>query len=145
MIAEMEREVEEAGLGGWFNGNPEDVLESWSGANSNASASQDRVQTTLLTTIGGQTLPDLVRVPDNLVQPAILRDLMEGPVRPWQVLVWAKHSPPLYTQDLPLLHMTGPSHVFLQVGPYYEDLDGEYRGGVVEEEQENESGDASIE
>ena len=41
LIAEMEREAMEAGLGGWFNGNPEDVLESWSGANSNASASQD--------------------------------------------------------------------------------------------------------
>ena len=41
LIAEMEREAEEAGLGGWFNGNPEDVPESWSGANSDASASQD--------------------------------------------------------------------------------------------------------
>ena len=41
LIAEMEREVEEAGAGGWFNGNPEDVPESWSGANSDASASQD--------------------------------------------------------------------------------------------------------
>ena len=53
LIAAMERDAEEAGLGGWFNGNPEDVPESWSGANSNASASQDRVGTTLLTTIGG--------------------------------------------------------------------------------------------
>ena len=53
LIAEMEREAEEAGLGGWFNGNLEDVPESWSGANSDASASQDRVGTTLLTTIGG--------------------------------------------------------------------------------------------
>ena len=41
LIASMERDVEEAGLGGWFNGNPEDVPESWSGANSDASASQD--------------------------------------------------------------------------------------------------------
>ena len=41
LIAEMEREATEAGLGGWFNGNPEDVLESWSGANSDGSASQD--------------------------------------------------------------------------------------------------------
>ena len=41
LITEMEREAEEAGLGGWFNGNPEDVPESWSGANSDASASQD--------------------------------------------------------------------------------------------------------
>ena len=41
LIVEMEREAEEAGLGGWFNGNPEDVPESWSSANSKASASQD--------------------------------------------------------------------------------------------------------
>ena len=41
LIAEMEREAEEAGAGGWFNGNPEDIPESWSGANSDASASQD--------------------------------------------------------------------------------------------------------
>ena len=41
LIAEMEREAEEAGLGGWFNANPEDVPESWSGANSDVSASQD--------------------------------------------------------------------------------------------------------
>ena len=47
------REAMEAGLGGWFNGNPEDIPESWSGANSDASASQDRIRTTLLTTIGG--------------------------------------------------------------------------------------------
>ena len=53
LIASMEKDAEEAGLGGWFNGNPEDVPESWSGANSDASASQDRVGTTLLTTIGG--------------------------------------------------------------------------------------------
>ena len=30
LIAAIERDAEEAGLGGWFNGNPEDVLESWS-------------------------------------------------------------------------------------------------------------------
>ena len=41
LIAQMEREVAEAGLGGWFNGNPEDVLESWSGSNSDTLASQD--------------------------------------------------------------------------------------------------------
>ena len=80
LIALMERDAEEAGLGGWFSRNLEDVLESWSGSNSNVSASQDRVRTTLLTTIGGRTLPDPVRVPDNMVQPAILRDLMERPV-----------------------------------------------------------------
>ena len=41
LIASMERDAEEAGLGGWYNGNPEDVPESWSGSNSGASASQD--------------------------------------------------------------------------------------------------------
>ena len=80
LIMAMERDVEEAGLGGWFNGNPEDVPESWSGANSDASASQDQVRTTLLTTIGGRTLPNLVRVPDNVVHPAVLTSLMEGPI-----------------------------------------------------------------
>ena len=53
LIASMERDAEEAGLGGWYNRNPEDIPESWSGANSDTSASQDRVGTTLLTTIGG--------------------------------------------------------------------------------------------
>ena len=80
LIAEMERDAEEAGAGGWFNGNPEDVLESWSGANSDASASQDRVGTTLLTTIGGRTLPNPVRVPDNMVHHSVLTGLMEGPI-----------------------------------------------------------------
>ena len=80
LIVSMERDAEEAGLGGWFNGNPEDVPESWSGANSDTSASQDRVGTTLLTTIGGRTLPNPVRVPDNIVHPAVLTSLMEGPV-----------------------------------------------------------------
>ena len=39
LIAAMERDAEEAGLGGWYNRNPEEVPESWSGANSDASAS----------------------------------------------------------------------------------------------------------
>ena len=60
--------------------------------------------------------------------------------------MWAEASPPPYTRDLPLLHTSGPLHVLLQVGPYYEDIDGEYRGGVMEEVDEgNEGGDASIE
>ena len=97
LIAEMEREAEKVGLGGWFNGNPEEVPESWSGSNSGASASQDRVGTTLLTTIGGRTLPNPVRVPDNIVHPAVLISLMEGPIRPWQCLVWSEESPPRYS------------------------------------------------
>ena len=80
LIASMERDAEEVGLGGWFNGNPEDVPESWSGSNSGTLASQDQVRMTLLTTIGGRTLPNLVRVPDNMVHPAVLTMLMEGPV-----------------------------------------------------------------
>ena len=146
LIAEMEREAEEAGLGGWFNGNPEDVPESWSGANSDASASQDRVGTTLLTTIGGRTLPNPVRVPDNVVHPAVLTSLMEGPVRPWQCLVWSEASPPQYSRDLPDNHTSRPGGILLQVGPSLIDIDGEYRGGgVVEEEEENEGEVASVE
>ena len=83
LIAQMEREAAEAGLGGWFNRNLEDIPESWSGANSDVSASQDRVWTTLLTTIGSRTLPNPVRVPDNMVDSTVLTSLMEGPIRPW--------------------------------------------------------------
>ena len=146
LIEEMEREAEEVGLGGWFNGNPEDVPESWSGSNSGASASQDRVRTTLLTTIGGRTLPNPVRVPDNIVHPAVLTSLMEGPIRPWQCLVWSDESPPRYSRDLPDNHTSQPGGILLQIGPSLIDIDGEYRGGgVVEEVEENEGGSASIE
>ena len=145
LIVEMEREAMEAGLGGWFNGNPEDVPESWSGSNSDASASQDQVGT-LLTTIGGRTLPNPVRVPNNIVHPTVLTSLMEGPIRPWQCLVWSEQSPPRYSQDLPLDHTSRPGGILLQVGPLLIDIDGEYRGGgVVEEVEENEGGDASVE
>ena len=147
LIAEMEREVMEAGAGGWFNGVDQEVPESWSGCNSIASASQDRVGMTLLTTIGGQTLPNPVRVPDNMVHPAVLTSLMEGPVRPWQCLVWSDESPPRYMWDLPLDHTSRPRGILLQVGPLLINIDGEYRGGgVVEEVEEgNEGGDASVE
>ena len=146
LIASMERDAEEAGLGGWFNGNPEDVPESWSGANSDASPSQDRVGTTLLTTIGGRTLPNPVRVPDNMVHLAVLTMLMEGPVRPWQCLVWSDESPPRYSRDLPEDHTSRPGGILLQVGLSLSDIDGEYRGGgFVEEVEENEGGNASVE
>ena len=146
LIAEMERDAMEVGLGGWFNGNLEDVPESWSGANSDASASQDWVGTTLLTTIGGRTLPNPVRVPDNIVHPAVLISLMEGPIQPWQCLVWSEQSPPTYSRDLPLDHTSRPGGILLQVGPSLINIDGEYRGGgVVEEINENEGGDASVE
>ena len=102
--------------------------------------------TTLLTTIGGRTLPNPVRVPDNVVHPAVLTTLMEGPVRPWQCLVWSEQSPPRYSRDLLINHTSRPGGILLQVGPLLIDFDGEYRGGgVVEEEEENEGGDASVE
>ena len=41
LIMEMEREVMEAGAGGWFNGVDQEVPESWSGCNSVTLASQD--------------------------------------------------------------------------------------------------------
>ena len=145
LIASMERDAEEAGLGGWYNGNPEDVLESWSGSNSGTSASQDRVGTTLLTTIGSRTLPNPVRVPDNVVHLAVLTSLMEGPIRPWQCLVWSDASPPRYSHDLPDDHTSRLGGILLQVGPSLYDIDGEYRGGgVVEEVEENEGEGASV-
>ena len=70
---------------------------------------------------------------------------MEGPVRPWQCLVWSEASPPPYARNPPLLHTLGPSHVLLQIGLHYVDIDGEYRGGEVGGENENEGGGASIE
>ena len=146
LIVEMEREAMEVGLGGWFNGNPEDVPESWSGANSDTLASQDQVGTTLLTIIGGRTLPNLVRVPDNMVHPVVLTTLMEGPIQPWQCLVWSDESPPRYSRDLLDNHMSCPGGVLLQVGLLLIDIDGEYRGGgVLEEVEENEGEGASVE
>ena len=101
---------------------------------------------TLLTTIGGRTLPNPVRVPDNIVHPAVLISLMEGPIQPWQCLVWSEESPPSYMQDLLLDHTSHPGGILLQVGPLLINIDGEYRGGgVVEEMEENEGGNASVE
>ena len=102
--------------------------------------------TTLLTTIGGRTLPNPVRVPDNIVHPAVLTSLMEGPIRPWQCLVWSEESPPRYSRALLDDHTSRPGGILLQVGPSVNDIDGEYRGGgVVEEVEGNEGGDASVE
>ena len=42
--------------------------------------------------------------------------------------------------------LTGPSHVLLQIGPAYTDINGAYRGsGLVEEEEGNEGRSMSIE
>ena len=80
LIKQME-ESAKMGFGGWFNREDQSGLpESWSGPNSEVLASQDQVGMTLLTTIGGRTLPNPVRVPDNITHPAILTSLMEGPI-----------------------------------------------------------------
>ena len=80
-----------------------------------------------------------------MTQPAVLKSLMEGPIQPWQCLVWSEESPLEYSRRLPLLHTSGPSHVLLQIGLSLVDINGEYRGGVIEEEVENEGGGASVE
>ena len=86
-----------------------------------------------------------MRVPDNIVHSAVLIPLMEGPVRPWQCPVWSEASPPQYSRNLPDDHTSRLGGVLLQVGPSLIDIDGEYRGGgVVEEVEENESGDVSV-
>ena len=61
LVVQMEREVREAGLGGWFNRMDWELPESWSVPNSDTSSTQDRVGTTSLTTVGSQTLPNKVR------------------------------------------------------------------------------------
>ena len=70
---------------------------------------------------------------------------MEGPVQPWQCLVWSEEDPLGYSCSLPHGHTGGPSHVLLQIGPLLVNIDGEYRGGVIGEEIENEGGDVSVE
>ena len=81
-----------------------------------------------------------------MVYLVVLTSLMEGPIRPWQCLVWSEESPLRYTRDLPDGHSSRPGGILLQVGLSLFDLDGEYRGGgVVEEVEENEGGDASVE
>ena len=83
-------------------------------------------------------------VPDNLVHPAVLTSLMEGPLRPWQCLVWSESSPPRYSQELPDDYTSRLDGVFLQVGLSLIDINGEYRGGgSVEEIRENEGRDVS--
>ena len=48
-------------------------------------------------------------------------------------------------RDLPLNHTSQLGGILLQVGPSLIDIDGEYRGGgVVEEVEENEGGGASV-
>ena len=81
-----------------------------------------------------------------MVYPAVLTSLMEVPIQPWQCLVWSDASPPRYSRDLPDDHTSRPGGILLQVGPSLINIDGEYRGGgVVEEIEENEGGGASVE
>ena len=71
--------------------------------------------------------------------------LSKPALAPSECLVWSENDPLEYSHHLPPLHTSGPNHVLLQIGPALIDVDGEYRGGVMEEEMENEGGDASIE
>ena len=81
-----------------------------------------------------------------MVHPAVLTMLMEGPIRPWQCLVWSENSPPRYSRDLPDSHTSCLGGILLQVGPSLVDIYREHRGGgVVEEVEENKGGGASIE
>ena len=139
LIKQME-EAWEAGLGGWFNRNPAEGVfaESWSGPNSNASATQDCVWTTLLTTIGERTLPNPVRFPDLVVQDRVLIPLMEGPIRPYQCLIYANQGPPPdYTIEQVPLYAWRASHTLIQIGPVFNDQ--EIEEDCLEEREREES------
>ena len=70
---------------------------------------------------------------------------MEGPIRPWQCLVWSEESPPRYSRALPDDHTLRPGGILLQVGLSWTDVDGEYRGGgIVEEIEGNKGGGVSV-
>ena len=87
-----------------------------------------------------------MRVPDNVAHLAVPIPLMEGPIQPWQCLVWSEESPPRYSRALPDDHSARPGGILLQVGPLLINVDGEFRGGgFVEEMEENEGGGASVE
>ena len=86
-----------------------------------------------------------MRVPDNVAHLAVPIPLMEGPIQPWQCLVWSEESPPRYSRDLPDNHTLQLGGVLLQVGPSLINIDGEFRGGgVIEEVEEDEGGNASL-
>ena len=88
-----------------------------------------------LTTVGGCTLPNPVRVPDSVVQDSVLIPLMEGPIRPYQCLIWANQgSPPWYSEDPVPLFAQRALHTLVQIGLLFEDLEGEYMGAVERKE-----------
>ena len=78
-----------------------------------------------------------VRVPNSVVANGILILLMEGPIRPYQCLIWANQGslPPYHEDPAPLFWHHG-GHVLIQIGPSFKDIDGEY-GGAVEVDEEN--------
>ena len=54
-----------------------------------------------------------------MVHLAVLTTLMEGPVRPWQCLVWSDESPPRYSQSLPDDHTSHPvSHTDIELSSF---------------------------
>ena len=66
----------------------------------------------------------------------MLIPLMEGPIQPYQCLIWANQGdPPEYKADLIPSYCRWASHTLVQIGLLHEDLEGEYVG-VVEEERE---------
>ena len=89
-------------------------------------------------TIGGRTLSALVRIPDLVVVDGVLILLMEGPIRPYQCLIWVNQgSPPAYDEDPIPSFQHRMDHALIQIGPRFEDLDGEYVGAIEEEREES--------
>ena len=87
-------------------------------------------------TISRQTLPELVRVPGSITQDSVFISLMEGPIQPYQCLIWVNQGdPPAYEEDLIPSYHQRVSHTLVQIGLSHKDLDGEYMG-VVEETRE---------
>ena len=85
--------------------------------------------------IGGRMLPAPVRVPELVIANGVLIPLMEGPLRPYQCLVWANQGPPpTYDEDPVPSFQHHADHTLIQIRLSYEDLDGEY-AGVVEREE----------
>ena len=85
----------------------------------------------MLTAIGSQTLPNPVRVPSNIIQPGVLILLMEGPLRPWQCLVYANQSPSPYQRSASLGSIICHSHTLLQIGPAFNDQEISEGEGVA--------------
>ena len=72
-----------------------------------------------------------VRVPNSIIPDSILIPLIEGPLQPYQCMIWANQGdPPEYKEDLtPLFHHQA-LHTLIQIGPHFKDIDGEYAGAA---------------